>query len=98
MLRDGQVLLSNLARSSPGLNVFARGPRQSPYLVDAPSPIEWRQVGVPPDQACPAAMDIPVLQDLTFAVGMSRTDIAMPSRYLPAIHLRLRLGRSELVR
>src|SRR6202008_1677074 len=33
------------------------------------------------------AVDIPVLQDLAFAVGVSRTGIPMPSRNLPAMHL-----------
>ena len=33
------------------------------------------------------AVDIPVLKDLAFAVGVSRTGIPMPSRNLPAMHL-----------
>ena len=40
-------------------------------------------------------VDIPVLQDLTFAVGVGRAGISMPSGYLPAMHLLLRPGRSD---
>src|ERR1700722_8579352 len=41
------------------------------------------------------AVDIPVLQDLASAVGVGGSGIAMPSRNLPAMHLLLRLGRSD---
>jgi cystathionine beta-lyase/cystathionine gamma-synthase len=41
------------------------------------------------------AVDIPVLQDLAFAVGVSRTGIPMPSRNLAAMHLLSRLCRSD---
>src|SRR5580704_4608002 len=35
-------------------------------------------------------VDIPVLQDLTFAVGVSRAGVPMPAGYLTAKHLLLR--------
>jgi hypothetical protein len=41
------------------------------------------------------AADIPMLQDLAFAVGVSRAGIPMPSRNLPAMHLLSRLCRSD---
>jgi hypothetical protein len=40
-------------------------------------------------------VDIPVLQDLTFAVGMGRVPIVVLSGYLPAMHLLLRPCRSD---
>ena len=41
------------------------------------------------------AVDIPVLQDLAFAVGVSRAGIPMPSRNLPAMHLLSRFSCSD---
>ena len=41
------------------------------------------------------AVDIPVLQHLSFAVRVSRAGIPMPSRNLPAMHLLSRPSRSE---
>src|SRR6185295_749374 len=42
-----------------------------------------------------AAMDTPMLHELTIVVGVGRAGIAMPSGYLPAMYLLLRLGRSH---
>jgi len=40
-------------------------------------------------------VDIPVLQDLTLAVGVGRAGIAMAAGYLPAMHLLLRPDRPD---
>jgi hypothetical protein len=40
-------------------------------------------------------VDIPVLQDLTFAVGVGRARIPVPAGYLPAMHILLCPGRSD---
>ena len=52
-----------------------------------------RRAASGPGMAC--AVDIPVLQDIAFAVGVSRAGIPMPSRNLPAMHPLSRLCRSD---
>jgi hypothetical protein len=41
------------------------------------------------------AVDIPVLQDIAFGVGVGRAGVPVPSRNLPAMHLLSRLSRSD---
>ena len=58
----------------------------------------WIRVGAGRAASGPSVADtvnIPVLQDLTIAVGVRRAGIAMPAGYLPAMYLLLRRGRSD---